>query len=408
MDKPIACIQVTSTSIKLLIGYEKGGSPVAVYTREVPIPGIVKEGKIVDEAAFIEALKGVRNYEDPNIRTRVNIHECSLVLPPLGLQIYQNDKITNVVSSSNEVAKIDITNVVSLVKKEPVASGLQIVDIIPDVFILDSGERYSDPPLGKRSSSLAINAKIHAVSADVPTSLERLFTAAEIRISKKHVSTYCLSLLHASYPDLPTSYIMVDYGAKLTTVSLIGKGVPYCSSTFYMGSDDLTDAIAESLVISKEEAEKLKIERGYDTRKSSYNPHIGGGAGTSFFTQKELNAAIESHYESYGTMLTNAIAAMLSQYQGRLDKLPLIITGGGAGLYGLKDILGHLFPNRELHFARPRSLGAREYKYSALLGLLLACSRYRGSLEDNYRGMGSVTRVPQKGKKPTGPEVDAL
>ena len=408
MDKPSVCIEVTSNSLKLLVGFELAGQAVALYHKEIPLPGILENGKVKDEEGFVNALKSLRYIVDDDLKIKMNITECSLVLPPVGLQIFQNDKATNVVSSTNEIAKIDIANVISLVKKEPVPNGLAIVDIIPDEFVLETGERYSDPPLGKKSQSLMIKAKIHTLPADVPATFERLFLEATIYIRKKCVSTYCLSLLHASYDDLPKSYVMVDIGAKVTTVSLVGRTSPYVSSSFFMGGDDLTDAIAEAFGVSFEEAEKLKRDYGYDLRPSSYQPPIAGQAEGQAFTKKELNSIIESHFESFGSMLTNAIASMLSKYKGHLDNLPLIFTGGGSALVGIRDLLAPLFPNRELFFARPRSIGARDYGQGALLGLIIGANKYTGALEDNYRGMGSVSRVQNKNKRSNAAEVDTL
>ena len=102
------------------------------------------------------------------------------------------------------------------------------------------------------------------------------------------------------------------------------------------------------------------------------------------------------------------MAVLLGKYKGAYDALPIVLTGGGASLFGSKELLTPLFPTRELFFARPRSIGARDYGEGALLGIILAASKYTGSLEDNYRGMGSISRAPSKAKKTSNPEVDAL
>jgi cell division protein FtsA len=411
MDKPLACIQIGSDIIKLLIGYEINGVAVALYHKEVAVPGAIKEGRVVDEAVFLNGLSQLTSIKDDTAKISAKISECLLVLPPFGLQIFQNDKTTNIIAQNNEIAKIDISNVVSLVKKEPLTNGLSIVDIIPDQFVLDTGERYVDPPLGKKSSSLTILAKIHALPSEIPQTYERLFTQAGLRIKKKCVSTYCLAKLHSTYDDLPTSYVMVDIGGKQTTVSLIGKGSPYASTTFFEGGDDLTAAIAEAFGIGLEEAGKLRDQYGYDKRECSYSPAICQGSdakGPASFKKEDLNAVIESFYEGYGQLLTNAVAVLLGKYKGAYDALPIVLTGGGAALFGSKQLLTPLFPTRELFFARPRSIGARDYGEGALLGIILAASKYTGSLEDNYRGMGSISRAPSKAKKTSNPEVDAL
>jgi hypothetical protein len=100
---------------------------------------------------------------------------------------------------------------------------------------------------------------------------------------------------------------------------------------------------------------------------------------------------------------------LLSRYGGKLDNLPIVFTGGASKLHGLETFMAKAMPNREQYFVVPRTIGARDPGYSALLGLLLCSGRYVGSLEDNYHGMGSVARVPkEKAKKSRSSDNDAL
>jgi cell division protein FtsA len=413
MDKPLACIEISSDSIKLLIGYELNGQAVVLYTKEKEIPGAIQDGQIVDMAGLVKALNEFHSITDDIAKLKINISEACLVLPSLGLQVYQNNKTTNVVSPEGLIAKVDIANVVSLVNKESVPNGNDILDIIPDEFVLDKGQRFANPPIGEKSQTLTIRAKVHALPHNVVYQYKAALNQAGFRLKKAAVAAYCYSQLFASYKDLPQSYVLVDIGAKLTTVSLVGAGSPYASLYFAKGSDSLTQEIADAFVILPPAAKKLKEDYGYDERKISFDPAITSGTDAGGnrcdFYQRDLNAVIASFSEDYLSLLSNAIAQLLGKYGAKFDTLPLQLTGGGSRLNGLLPLLQKAFPKREVHLILPRSIGARDPRYAALLGLVLASSGYTGSLEDSFKGVVTVSRQETpKPKDPNSPGNDAL
>ncbi|MBQ7243623.1 MAG: hypothetical protein IJS52_05405 [Bacilli bacterium] len=414
MEKLTACFEISSDAIKVLVGYELGGAPVVLLRVKKELPGLIKEGQITDPNGLIRALAMLHTLEDEVAKLRISISEISFILPPIGLTVFVSDKTTNVVAPNNEIAKIDISNVVSLVKKETIPGGNSIIDIIPDEFILDDGSRYANPPLGVHSTSLTIHAKIHCLPENVATTYNRLVSQAGFRVKKASVSTYCIAELFKTYPDLPRSYILVDFGARLTTASLIGEGTAYSSASFFSGGDDLTEEIAQAFDCTFAVAEKIKREFGYREQAHSYDPPLPLGEereSQEQFYQKNLNDVIANHFANYCPFLQNAITSLLSRYQGKFDALPVVFTGGASRLHGIQSFMETALPGRKTYYPLPRSIGARDPGYTALLGLLLSSAKYVGSLEDNYHGMGTVSRVPKeksKGRGKNSPDNDAL
>ncbi len=415
MENLTACFEISSDSIKLLIGYELDGKPIVLYRKKKEMPGLIKDGQIADPNALIKALAEFHNVNDEVAYLKISISEICLVLPSVGLVVYDNEKTTNVVAANNEIAKIDVANVISLVRKETIPGGNTIVDIIPDEFILDEGRRFGNPPLGEKSQSLTVLAKIHTLPETLYSTYNRLLNQAGFRIRKAAVSVYCLAELFKTYPEIPSSYLLVDMGSRLTSVSFIGDGSPYSSVSFYNGGDDLTEAIATNFDCPFTAAERLKVEYGYKSKIRRYDPCLPlGERSEGEFHQADLNAVITSYFESYKVTLTNAVSALLGKYEKkygkRFDSIPVVFTGGAAGLNGIEGFMKDAFPNRECYFPIPKAIGAREGGFATLLGLLLASSHYVGSLEDNFRGMGNVSRVSKDGRKgrKSNPDSDAL
>jgi cell division protein FtsA len=400
-SKNAAILEISSTAAKFAIGTVVSDKPCLIYYDECPIRGCLKDGLITDSATISKAVSSFLSVIDESLRLRVNASTVSVILPPLGLKIYQSNKRTNVVSQA--VDAIDITNVMSLVKKDPIPSGNYIVDIIPDYFAIDSNKCYANPPLGEKSDNLTVCAKIHTLPESIVKSYRNSVENAHFSISRMAVAPYCASQLIATDKSLPTSYLLIDMGARLTSVSLVGSSSLFASLSFPKGGDDLTEAIASAFSIPFDKAEELKKNYGYDTRKLAYKLPLATsqdemGKKISFY-QEDLNNVIVSYLEGYDSLLLNAINQTLESQRNPsnseiLSKFPLIFTGGASQLFGLPSLLlsGRMDAHQVIFFS-PKIVGARNASLTNIMGLLAAQGQLKGSLEENYRGVAGLSRV---------------
>jgi cell division protein FtsA len=399
VSKNTACLEITNDAAKFAIGYAIGGQPVLIYKTSRPLKGFLQGGNILNGQAIADIIKSFLHIEDESARLNINALNLSIVLPPLGFQVYQDNKVTNIVSPQSLVAPIDITNLTSLVKKDIIPGGNVIVDIIPDAFIIDGDKAYKNPPLGEKTGAIAVKAKIQTLPAKVVSSYKNIVSAAGFRIKDAAIAPYCASQLIALNKDLPENYILLDLGAQVTSLSFIGATSPYASDFFVQGGDNLTNSIALALGISFDEAEILKKDYGYDERVTGYKSPLAEtidkttGKRTRYY-QADLNNAIASFFEKFVDWLNNAASKLLAKQPPSkiLDSLPIIITGGGSLLKGLDKLIQPAFKNRSLVHYVPDVLGARDPAFTNLLGLIVAESSYRGTLEENYHGVGSLSR----------------
>jgi cell division protein FtsA len=398
--KNTACLEITSTAAKLAVGYVLSGQPVLLYYIAKPLHDCVENGDIIDPKTIQNVISGFLSLEDEEARLKISVANLSLILPTLGFKVYQSNKITNVIATNGMIDKIDISNAMSLVKKEPIAPSEEIVDIVPDCFALDSGKIYANPPLNETSNSLTVYAKIHTLPAKRVYDYKSTVEKAGFRIVRCCVGAYCASQLLLSDKTMPDSYLYVDMGARLTTVSIIGRGAPIASAQFYSGGDYLTEAIAQNFAIPFQDAQKLKENNGYDQRQTTFQTPLivskdEDGKSVSYY-QRDLNAIIENFYESYDQLLSNAISTLIAhepvQSKEALLSLPLILGGGASQLYGLEKLIWTCLGKRKLIRYVPHVLGARDASTNNLLGLIMAEGSYKGTLEDDYHGVSTLSR----------------
>ena len=406
MAKIQGCLEVSNVAIKLLLGYPLNGTPIVLYTKKIPLPkGTVSHGTLKDIDAAVACLKELREFKDDSEKIDLKLDNILLVIPSIGLKVYSNDKNFLVAGQDGKITRLDIANLLSLLKKDPVPAGNTIVDIIPIIFQLDDGSRFDRPPLDRISGSITVKAMIHCLPETVSGQYQTMANAAGYRVKKTGVSVYCAAKYFATIPDAPKNYLLLDIGARSTDLALIGDKAPYSATSFARGGDDLTEAIAEAFGISVEDAESLKVDHGYDTRVLSYRPPLikgidkESGAPKNYY-QKDLNEVIEEYFETFLSELSASINLVLEKHNNpQFNALPFMLTGGASELKGLQDFLRKAFPTREPILIRPTAIGARDPGFTNLLGMLAATGSYSGSLSDFGTGVMNVTREAPKPEK---------
>ncbi|NMV82548.1 MAG: hypothetical protein GX816_03240 [Erysipelotrichia bacterium] len=403
MEKPTAALEISSAEIKLVVGYELDGQPIVLYAMRKPIDAFVERGQVVNLIGLIEALRDIKEIKDATAKLKLTISEAILLLPPLGLEVYQSDKTTNVVSQTGTVEAIDILNVISLVRKEVVPHGGQIVDIIPDAFELDNGRSFPNPPIGEKSNSLSISAKIHALPYSVIENFRRSFKESGIAIKRVFVGPHAASYLFTQDLELPTSYLYVDMGAEVTTISLIGNKSLFASIYFEKGGKDLTMSIMRNFNLPFEEAEKLKRRYGIDHRLMSFHPTIAKSTDLDGqeieYATSDLNTITEEFVSDYLLSLKQAINSLMAGYDKKYLKIPMIVSGGLARLNGFDEMISEAFPDNKIHFTIPKAIGARHQTYVNALGAILANNRYQTYLEEERPVVTTLTRGSKEGKE---------
>ena len=397
--KQYAVIEITNTVARLVVGNVLDENPVIVYSTERPIEGLVTRGEIADFNGLVDVLANMRKISDEALRLRLTISEASVIVPPLGLEIFQTDKTTNVVSPTSIIEAIDIQNVLSLVQKERVTSGSEIVDIIPDFFVLEQTGTFVEPPIGQKSNTLSLRAKVHSMPSRVIDDYKRVVESAGIHVRRLMVSSYATLEYLKSTKITPNNYLIMDMGAGSTTLSLVGGNCLFNSNVILLGGNDLSLQIADEFDIDPLKATELMELYGISDREMSFDPVISSGI--SDRTVTDLNRVIEDFFrEFYFKQLDVGLATLLTGYSQRVAKLPIIVTGGFSKLKGVQKLLQEKFKeNESVTFVSPHVVGARNPKYCASLGALVVSTHYKGTLSDQRARVSPVERVGDKSEE---------
>lgn len=409
MDQPIVALDIAASSIKLIVGYELQNDAVVLYAASSPLYGAIVDGKVTDAHMLAGVIRNL--IADASGKLKMAIDEVVIALPAVGLEIYESEKTTNVVSMVGRIERIDITNVLSIVRKENLDSDSLICGIIPEVFTLENGKQFVNPPLGENSDSLTIRCKIHVLPRAVYDGYMNVCQLANVKVAKVFLENYALVELLRDYKDVPSNYLLLDIGDHKSTLSFVAENQIYSASFFFDGGRTLTDKIAAKMEVPVEEAMRLKELYGYDLRDLTFKPKITKSLlneqkGRPFFIE-DLRKLTRDFLEEYATSLEIAIKSIEAEQDHNPDVqlLPLVITGGGAKLNGLKDFLQSKLPSHPIKILYPHSIGARNPIYGVGLGLIKAFSKYRETIGDERIRVTPVSR--DDGRKAKGSASDS-
>lgn len=144
---------------------------------------------------------------------------------------------------------------------------------------------------------------------------DSLFRETDVRIDSLELESF--SLVRSVVGSTKGRFILVDIGAKTTNIVLINDGVVHVSRSVDIGGADMTNAIMQSLNISRERAVVLKE------------------GGENFFT-----GATRVGFPSLNYVASEVKRVLDTQKSDAIESL--ILCGGGSLLTGLPEFLGQL------------------------------------------------------------------
>ena len=403
MDKPIAAIELGSKKLKLVVGYEIDGQVYVLYTLTKPYGFCIEGGNFIDATKVAETIKSIREFTDPSAKLKLNITDVLLCLPPYGLGIYQTRQVTTVVTEDSKISNLDIKNIYALIRNSAYPlNDKALVDVVPESFTLDHGRIFARPPMGESSSTLTVSAKVQTLPSVLVDNYQTVLANGGMVSRRNVISSLAATELISSYPNMPSSFILVDIGSNITTVSFIGNGALYGSTFFEWGGDNITERIIEKFNINEADAEKYKILYGIDYREMNFKAPIcttedGNGQDVHHYND-ELNSIIKGELDIFVQQLNDAINDIVAQHDKSYRSFPMMLVGGGAELNGLVQYITPKVMSETVEVIRPKTLGARNATFTNCLGAILTYSKYPNLNDESHPRVGVLSRNPANNK----------
>lgn len=300
LQTPAVGLDITDSSIRFLefVKTKKGKKLGRFGSYEVP-SGVIEDGKIIDKVEFIKVLR--------TIQKKHHLDFVNVSLPEEQVYLFQ----TSV--SSEETDKKRLNNALEFKLEENVPISPR--DLVFDYEVIGGEEGGGE-----------VNLNIAAFPKDIVADYVEALRKAGMKPRSFEVEAQ--SIARSVIPEELKSGVtmIVDFGRLRTGFAIVSDGILRFTSTVSVGGDSLTEAVKKHFNVTKEEADKIKNEKGFARYKE--NKEL---LEVLMNTVSVLKDEINKHYMYWNTRVRNN--------KETRDIENVIVCGGSANLAGLTEYL---------------------------------------------------------------------
>jgi cell division protein FtsA len=242
-----------------------------------------------------------------------------------------------------EITREDVRASVDRARSVTLPADREVLHLLPQQFILDEQPGIHDP-VGMVGNRLEVNLHIIVSSASASQNLITCANKAGLEVTDTVFEGIAAAEATVSPDERELGICLIEIGAGSTEVVVFFEGSVAHTAVIPIGGDHFTNDLAVGLHVSLEEAEFLKIHYGncvVTSVPSANEVEISGAAGKAprTISQRFLGEILEPRARELFHMLRENL-----RQGGVLEALGAgcIITGGGARLAGLLDIVESL------------------------------------------------------------------
>lgn len=355
----------------------------------------LRKGVVVNPDAAVESIK--RAVEDAERMSGVETDSVAVNLAGSHLMGLNGQAIVAVAGRDREINHDDVRRAIESACAVQLPAGREIVDRLPQEFIIDDQDGINDP-VGMIGSRLAV--KVHLVTSPVTARQNAINAVNRAGLSVSDMILGQLAAAEATLTDDDKEFgcALIDIGAETTNLVIYQRGSVQHTAVFPLGGSHFTNDISFGLRTPIPEAEKIKRTsacastmclREEERAETIEVPTIGGRAPRQI-SRQILCDILQPRAEE---VLMHVMDEIKEAGLDRQLSSGVVLTGGGVLLKGMTEVAEEVFeaPVRVGFPERDRFGGLIEDiqspAWAAAAGLALVAFR---SLENrDYRAMAA-------------------
>ncbi len=256
----------------IIVGIDVGFSEVSIIVGEVnnfnQVEVVAKSSKKVrvydfkgdlNKDTLLPALLDI--VEEVEQETAFDIRSAYITIPGKFTDIIQQ---TVTRDTKDKIAGISSKDIVDCILKSGdinVSKDKTVIDIVPNMYVLDTGEMLKDP-IGRFSSTITLYSQVVLANTSYLLLLQSLFKEININIDGYAPIILAERNILLDRNEFHDRVLVIDVGERETEIGLFIEDSFILAKTFDFGGNDIIRDIEIVLNISFEEARKLKKQYG--------------------------------------------------------------------------------------------------------------------------------------------------
>lgn len=348
-------IDIGSSKVGVLIGQRSEEDRIEVVGKGLASNRGTRKGNVVNVESTVTALK--QACEEAEVMAGVEIAGAYVGVAGADVKSVNVRGMVSVGRKDREISRQDIGRVLDAAQAAALPSDREIIHAIPQEFIVDGQGGISDP-LGMLGSRLEVS--VHLVTGNITRNRTLLtcINRAGIEVIELLFEPLVTAEAVLSEDEKEHGVLLLDLGSGTTEYCVISEGEVQHSAVLGIGAGHFTNDLSMVLRTPFAEAERIKVKHGcclqslVGEEEGVSVPTVAGGA-TKIVPKREICAILQPRAEELFGLIRDDL-----RRQGLAEPLRggVVLTGGGAQLDGLLEIVGQIF-NASVRYGLPQRLG---------------------------------------------------
>ena len=356
----------------------------------------LRRGIVTTTDAVAESIK--RAVEEAEQTSGLEIQMATVNLSGEHLQGENKGGVVAVAGAGREISDEDMARAVESASAMPLPAGWEIIDRLPQEFIIDGQDGISEP-VGMRGSRLESRVHIVISPSAGKQNIEKAVNRAGLEVESTVLEPLAAAESTLTDDDKEYGCALINIGAELTSVMIFGRGAVQHTRVFPFGGMHFTKDIAMGLRVSIPEANKIKhhygcvagflIDEGERQEVIEITPV---GRNETRGLSKEILCDI---LQPRAIEILQHLAHEVNQTGAQISS-GVVLTGGGSQIRGMVEIAEQVFdaPTR-LGFVNTEHFGGlavevQKPEWATACGLALVSMRRQ--IREHSNGNRSTTR----------------
>ncbi len=333
----IAGLDIGTYTIKFLVAKQRSdGKGFEVMARGINLSEGVRKGVVSNKKRVSEII--IQTLNQAERESGKNIDEAYVNINGNHIFCISSKGLVSVSRADERISNQDLERVIEAAKTFSLPSNKEIIEVIPQEYVVDSQGGIKEP-LGLKG--IRLEAKILAVGGFSPyiENTSEAVSGANIGVADLFLGTSASAKAVLNDQEKELGVAVVDLGAATTSISVFEEGEMIYTDVLPIGMQNVRNDIAIGLRISIDAAERVLEEMGdyilgeATTRRKVVD--IPGGQEIEF-KEKDLKDIAKARIEE----LFDEIDKKLSEIN-RSGLLPagIVLTGGGSKLNNLVEFV---------------------------------------------------------------------
>jgi len=333
----IVGLDIGTTKIACIVGTKNEFGKINIHGYGKAESKGVTRGVVTNIENTVQSIRKAVDIASKESKTQIDYVNVGIAGQHIKSMQHRGNTIRN--NSDDEITKDEIEALTQKQYKLNMAPGDEIIDVIPQDYIIDNESGITEP-VGMLGNTLEANFHIIIGQTTSAKNIIKCIKKAELEMSTLILEPIASARAVLSEEEKEAGVALVDIGGGTTDLAIFQDNIIRHSCVIPYGGDIITDDIKVGCKIMKRQAEELKVKFGSalaDENNENEVVSIPGlrGRAPKEITLKMLALIIQARIEEIIDQVYFEI-----KNSGFEEKLiaGIVLTGGGAQLNHLSQL----------------------------------------------------------------------